>query len=127
MKPGRRLGPKLTAILIVYLFVALAAVGLTLLMSWQLEGGAAAVNEMGSQRMRAYHIALALTQSTLPEGDRAALNADIHNQVADFDRVLDDLERGDSSRPMLLPRKADIHARFTALRTQWAQDLKPRI
>lgn len=127
VKPGRRLGPKLTAILIVYLFVALAAVGLTLLMSWQLEGGAAAVNEMGSQRMRSYRIALALTQSTLPEVDRAALSADIHRQVADFDRVLDDLERGDSSRPMLLPRKADIHTRFTALRMQWAQDLKPRI
>ena len=59
---NRRLGSKLTAILIGYLLVAIVAVGLTLLMSWRLEGGAAAVNEMGSERMRSYRIALLASQ-----------------------------------------------------------------
>jgi len=126
-KLSRRLGPKLTAILVVYLLVALVAVGLTLLMSWQLEGGAAAVNEMGSQRMRSYRIALGLTQTTLPAIDQSDSMARTRLEVAEFDRVLNDLQRGDSSRPMMLPRDGDIQARFTGLRTQWERDMKPRI
>jgi len=122
-----RLGPKLTAILVVYLLVALVAVGLTLLMSWQLEGGAAAVNEMGSQRMRSYRIALGLTQTTLPAIDQSDSIARTRMEIADFDRVLNDLQRGDSSRPMMLPRDRAIHARFSGLRTQWERDVKPRI
>jgi len=126
-KLSRRLGPKLTAISVIYLLVALAAVGLTLLMSWQLEGGAAAVNELGSQRMRSYRIALGLTQTTLPEVDQVAAAARTRAEVAEFDRVLDDLERGDSSRPMMLPRDPAIQARFARVRAQWAEQMKPHI
>lgn len=126
-KLSRRLGPKLTAILVIYLLVALVAVGLTLLMSWQLEGGAAAVNELGSQRMRSYRIALGLTQTTLPGADQTATAERVRDEVAEFDRVLEDLERGDSSRPMVLPRAPAIQSGFAALRAQWQDQMKPHV
>ncbi|MCC7548282.1 MAG: type IV pili methyl-accepting chemotaxis transducer N-terminal domain-containing protein [Burkholderiales bacterium] len=126
-KLSRRLGPKLTAILVVYLLVALVAVGMTLLMSWQLEGGAAAVNELGSQRMRSYRIALVLAPASPSAADQAAAAARARSEIAEFDRVLDYLQRGDSSRPMMLPRDQAIQARFAALRAEWSEQMKPRI
>ncbi len=125
--PTRRLGNKLTTILIAYLVVAIVAVGLTLIESWQLEGGAAAVNEMGSQRMRSYRIAQMLTETAVPGADVAALESATRVEVADFDRVLDDLEHGDSSRPLVLPRDRRIRTQFEALRTRWTGEVRPHI
>jgi two-component system nitrate/nitrite sensor histidine kinase NarX len=122
-----KLGSKLTAILIAYLAVAIVAVGLTLLMSWQLEGGAAAVNEMGSLRMRSYHIALLIGQAHAPDADGTRLTQAARAEVVQFERVLTDLERGDSSRPMMLPRDPGIHARFDALKREWNSAMKPGI
>ena len=110
----RKLGRKLTAILIAYFAVAVVAVGFTLLMSWQLEGGAAAVNEMGSQRMRAYRIALLLAQTDAASTRDTAL-AGARGEVLAFDRVLRDLEQGDSSRPLVMPHTHDIVERFDRL------------
>jgi two-component system nitrate/nitrite sensor histidine kinase NarX len=123
----RKLGSKLTAILLAYLVVAVVAVGLTLLMSWQLEGGAAAVNEMGSQRMRSYHIALLIAEADAPGADRTRLAQAARAEVAQFERVLADIERGDSSRPMMLPRDPDIRTRFDALKREWNTAMKPGI
>jgi two-component system nitrate/nitrite sensor histidine kinase NarX len=52
------------------LLVALASIGLTLWVTWQLEGGAAAVNEAGRLRMQTWRLASAV-QAQLP-GRRAA-------------------------------------------------------
>lgn len=120
----RKLGRKLTAILIAYLAVAIVAVGFTLLMSWQLEGGAAAVNEMGSQRMRAYRIALLLAQSEAPATRDLALTG-ARAEVLAFDRVLRDLEQGDSSRPLVMPHTPDIVNRFERLRARWQEEVRP--
>ena len=75
--PTQSLGSKLVMIVTSFLVVALVAIGLTLLVSWELEGGAAAVNQTGSERMRAYHIALMLSHSALPGADSAQLGAEI--------------------------------------------------
>ena len=169
-----RLGSKLTAILIAYLVVAIIAVGLTLIMSWQLEGGAAAVNEMGSQRMRAYRIALLLAQASASEqsvpasaskrnvapsatlqsapasasGDstagaqsanenvsatggsrlqtpRATAAASARAEIVAFDRVLLDLQQGDPSRPLVLPRTREIQQRFEQLKARWQHEMRP--
>lgn len=120
----RKLGRKLTAILIAYFAVAVVAVGFTLLMSWQLEGGAAAVNEMGSQRMRAYRIALLLAQTDAASTRDTAL-AGARGEVLAFDRVLRDLEQGDSSRPLVMPHTHDIVERFDRLRARWEQEVRP--
>lgn len=125
--PPRKLGSKLTAILIAYLVVAVAAVGLTLLMSWRLEGGAAAVNEMGSQRMRSYHIALLIAQAGAPGADRERLTRAARAEMAKFERVLEDLERGDSSRPMMLPRDRGIRSQFDGLKREWNLSMKPGV
>ncbi len=52
------LAAKLVVIGFSLLLVALGAIGLTLWMTWHLEGGAAAVNEAGRMRMQAYRLEL---------------------------------------------------------------------
>ena len=58
-----RLSGKLFWMAISFLGVALTAVGFTLYESWKLEGGAAVINDMGSERMRSYRIAYLLSDS----------------------------------------------------------------
>ena len=53
------LASKLLAIGCVFLVLALASIGLTLWVTWQLEGGAAAVNEAGRLRMSMVRMAMA--------------------------------------------------------------------
>lgn len=125
--PTQRLGSKLAMIVTAFLLVALAAIGFTLLVSWELEGGAAAVNQAGSERMRAYHIALLLSQSVLPGVDSARLRTDIDREVAAFEEAMHLLEVGDPARPMFLPRSAQIQDRFASLRALWRQRMKPEI
>ena len=48
---------KIIGLLVFYFLVALVAIGSTLLVSWRLEGGAAAINDAGRERMRSYRIA----------------------------------------------------------------------
>ena len=52
-----KLSAKLVGIQIFALVVALASIGATLLVSWRLEGSAAAINDAGSLRMRTYRLA----------------------------------------------------------------------
>jgi Signal transduction histidine kinase, nitrate/nitrite-specific len=56
----QKLSSKLIGILVAFFLVALVAIGLTLYVSWQLEGGAAAINDAGSERMRSYRLAYLL-------------------------------------------------------------------
>jgi two-component system nitrate/nitrite sensor histidine kinase NarX len=124
---NRRLGSKLTAILIGYLVVAITAVGLTLLMSWQLEGGAAAVNEMGSERMRSYRIALLASLARPATAERERLARSLRAEIDAFERVLADVEQGDPSRPLLLPREPAILTQFAALEETWRQTMRPAL
>ena len=57
MSRPQRLSAKLVGIQIFALVVALASIGSTLLVSWRLEGSAAAINDAGSLRMRTYRLA----------------------------------------------------------------------
>ena len=53
---------KLAATGLAFLVLALGSIGLTLWVTWNLEGGAAAVNEAGRMRMQTYRLALGLTR-----------------------------------------------------------------
>jgi two-component system nitrate/nitrite sensor histidine kinase NarX len=101
---------RLVATGIGFLVVALASIVLTLWVTWQLEGGAAAVNEAGRMRMMSYRLALnAVT------GQRAALPA----QIETMDTTIELLAVGDPSRPLFVPWSDEARAEFAAVRGQW--------
>ena len=125
--PRQRLSTKLVEILVVFLLVALVAIGVTLLMSWDLEGGAAAVNQAGSERMRAYRISMLLSQASLPGADRNAILEAVSIETIEFERVLAELKAGDPSRPLFLPRAPQIQDQFARLEQTWLQIMKPAI
>ena len=57
---GKRLTFRILVTTLIGLAFTLIAIGYTLLLSWQLEGGAAAINEAGSLRMRSYRLVVLL-------------------------------------------------------------------
>ena len=61
------LAAKLVAAGSTFLVLALVCVGVTLWVTWQLEGGAAAVNEAGRLRMQAYRLGLDVVDRVTPE------------------------------------------------------------
>jgi two-component system nitrate/nitrite sensor histidine kinase NarX len=95
------------------LVVALASISLTLWVTWQLEGGAAAVNEAGRMRMQTWRLASAVQTSLSP----AALGT----LVSEFDDSLKLLRAGDPSRPLFVPWDDQVDLRFAEVDRIWAQ------
>ncbi|MDI1261343.1 type IV pili methyl-accepting chemotaxis transducer N-terminal domain-containing protein [Aquabacterium sp.] len=110
------LASKLLAIGGAFLVLALASIGLTLWVTWQLEGGAAAVNEAGRMRMRSYQLALILQ---LAPGDGAPALPDIERRLRDFDASIELLRTGDPGRPLAVPWDADTRGRFQGVSAEW--------
>ena len=106
------LGAKLMLVGTPFLVLALLAVTLTLWVSWQLDGGAAAVNEAGRLRMQAYRIAMSVSTRDA---------AQLREQVAEFERSLDLLRHGDAERPLFVPWDGVVGARFAQVEAHWAR------
>jgi two-component system nitrate/nitrite sensor histidine kinase NarX len=123
---GLGLAYKLFAVGGVFLLLALASIGLTLWVTWQLEGGAAAVNEAGRMRMRSYQLALGLMHEGRP--GQAVSKAGIAERLKGFDDSLVLLRSGDPARPLAVPWDEDTLARFDGVVRDWevlrAQALK---
>jgi len=83
------LGIKLALVGTPFLLIAFLIIAVTPWVSWQLEGGAAAVNEAGRMRMQAYRFSLPIGTS-----DLKALPA----QRAEFERGLELLRDGNPER-----------------------------
>ena len=115
MRKPWTLAGKLGAIGGALLLVAIASIGLTLWLSWQLEGGAAAINEAGRMRMQTWRLAQALDVDDRPRV--AAL-------AGQFDQAIVLLSTGDPSRPLFVPRDARAQAAFADVRAGW-QGLRP--
>lgn len=114
----QRLSAKLVGIQILALFVALASISLTLLVSWRLEGSAAAINDAGSLRMRTYR--LAYLAQEIRHGDSAGQTRGIiAEEIAAFDRVVHTLRVGDPARPLFVPRTAAVDDAFAAFDRGW--------
>ena len=111
MRKPWSLTTKLVSIGCTFLALSLITVGLTLWVSWQLEGGAAAVNEAGRMRMQSYRLALAVREST-PE--RAT------ELMRQFDASLNLLRQGDPSRPLFVPSDAYVQTAFNEVSALWA-------
>ncbi|MDD4888198.1 MAG: type IV pili methyl-accepting chemotaxis transducer N-terminal domain-containing protein, partial [Thiomonas sp.] len=100
----------------VVLLLSLGAIGVTLWASWNLQGGAAAVNEAGRLRMLTYRMTLMAER-----GDAAA----VAQSAAQMQASLDLLRRGDQSRPLFVPWNDEVRQRYDAVLTQW-RALQPR-
>lgn len=120
-----KLQEKIASLLVFYFIIALIAIGSTLYVSWRLEGGAAAINDAGSERMRSYHIAFLLAQQV--QHPSAELRGEIEAKLTQFENVLSDLDRGDPRRPLTLPRDNVVRAQMSKLEQLWGDDIKPRV
>jgi len=105
------LSTKLGAIGGTLLLVALVSIGLTLWVTWQLEGGAAAVNEAGRMRMQTWRLA-----QTLAAGDAARIEV----LLEQFDQSVAVLRSGDPSRPLFVPRDQRSQESFAVVQHDWA-------
>ncbi|MEM5325703.1 type IV pili methyl-accepting chemotaxis transducer N-terminal domain-containing protein [Paraburkholderia sp. JHI2823] len=115
----RRLSTRIVVLSTVALALVLAMISGTLWLSWQLEGGGAAINDAGSLRMRANAVAIALWEA------RTGKPAQVDTQMRQLDATLLALRDGDPARPLFLPADAGIHAQFERVATAWSQQLKP--
>ncbi len=124
VNPGK-LSRKIVATLVAFLLVLTGAIGVSLIISWQLEGVAATINEAGSQRMRSNHIALLMARAVAtPDSARLALLAE---EVQAFDVVLQHLGHGDPLRPLASPRTEDVRQQLAAVGQVWQQRLRPEV
>jgi len=118
-RPARqKLSSKIVTALLGFLALALIAIGLTLFLSWQLEGSAGAINDTGSLRMRSYRLSLLLSDPASPQGAAAA-------ELEAIGRTLVQLERGDPQRPLFLPPRAEIQREFNQISQSWRGAMRP--
>ncbi|MGC0154618.1 type IV pili methyl-accepting chemotaxis transducer N-terminal domain-containing protein [Chromobacterium vaccinii] len=115
----RTLASKLLVLSLLALFVALVSIGCTLALSWRLEGGAAAINDVGSLRMRTFRAAYLLSVQTPEQRLRA--------EISGFDETLARLRHGDPARPLFLPDNRDIRQQEQLLEQRWRNDIRPRL
>lgn len=112
-KPKQRhwsLGAKLMLVGVPFLLLVLVATAATLWVSWQLDGGAAAVNEAGRMRMQSYRMALSIgTRNT----------AALPMQLQEFERSLATLRQGDPQRPLFVPWDDGVQQRFATVEANW--------
>lgn len=106
------LGAKLALVGTPFLLLALLSTALTLWVSWQLDGGAAAVNEAGRMRMQSYRMALAVGSGESQELPR---------QIEEFTQSLNLLRNGDAERPLFVPWDDKVRRNFEIVEQDWKQ------
>jgi two-component system nitrate/nitrite sensor histidine kinase NarX len=104
------LGAKLSLAGAPFALLALCSIAALVWMSWQLEGGAGAVNEAGRMRMQAYRMVLSASTGQTQVLPR---------QVAEFEHSLELLRKGDSERPLFVPWDDAVGQRFAAVEQDW--------
>jgi two-component system nitrate/nitrite sensor histidine kinase NarX len=105
------LGAKLALTCLPFVLVGLVLTGFTLWVSWQLDGGAAAVNEAGRLRMQAYRLAW----TSVWDGE----GLERRQMLQGFDRSIALLERGDVERPLFVPWDAEVRRDFSGMQSAW--------
>ncbi|WP_374361414.1 type IV pili methyl-accepting chemotaxis transducer N-terminal domain-containing protein [Pseudoduganella danionis] len=120
-----KLSTRIVGLLLSFLAVALLVIGSTLLLSWQLEGSAAAINVAGSLRMDSYRMAMLAGQVDDEGGDPRAREHLLY-QLQGMEEKLQLLQRGDPQRPLFLPPTASIRDMFGGVLQQWRTELAPQ-
>ena len=111
MRNSPSLTAKLLALGVGFLLVALGSIGLTLWVTWKLEGGAAAVNEAGRLRMNMLRMVL------VPQAEPVQA---LQQRAKEFDASLELLRTGDPARPLFVPWSDETRPRFEGIRAEWA-------
>jgi two-component system nitrate/nitrite sensor histidine kinase NarX len=121
----QKLSNTIVGVMVAFLAMALLAIGLTLFLSWQLEGSAAAINDTGSLRMQAYRLAIVMADPNPTLAPQPAPRTEARNKIALIDQTLAQLAHGDPQRPLLLPPRAEIQRQFHQIATSWQSQLRP--
>ena len=90
MKCFKSLSSRLKLLTLLWVTAAVGSIVLTLLLSWRLEGGAAAINDAGSLRMQTYRLGLILRET----GNQA----EVDDRIRRFDETLHTLQTGDPAK-----------------------------
>ncbi|HSG23734.1 MAG TPA: type IV pili methyl-accepting chemotaxis transducer N-terminal domain-containing protein [Azonexus sp.] len=125
-KPGK-ISRKIFSVLLAFFLIATAAIGMTLLISWQLEGVAAAINDAGSQRMRTYRIGHLMARGLEGEAPDATKAKAIAAELEHFETVLRDLQLGDPARPLSPPRNGDVQTQLSEVQQAWRGTVRPLV
>lgn len=126
VKPGK-ISRKIFSMLLAFFLIATAAIGMTLLISWQLEGVAAAINDAGSQRMRTYRIGHLMAREQEAAVPHAAKVKAITEELERFEAVLRDLQIGDPARPLSPPRNGDVQNQLSEVQQVWRGKIRPLV
>ncbi|MYM33463.1 HAMP domain-containing protein [Duganella sp. FT94W] len=122
----QKLSTRIVGLLLSFLAVALLVIGSTLLLSWQLEGSAAAINVAGSLRMESYK--LAMLAGRLSDGsERGEAVAGVRAQIQRIDGTLALLQQGDPQRPLFLPPTSAIRDVYGDVQREWRVELVPQV
>lgn len=113
MKSRQRLSTKFFSFGLGLLILALVSIGLTMWVTRQLDGGAAAVNEAGRLRMQTWRLASLVQAAAKPE--------EIAQRIAEFDHSLVLLEQGDRHRPLFVPWNEKTQSSFARLQRSWGE------
>lgn len=122
--PGS-LTQKIEGILAFFFLVAFVLIGYALFVGHQLEGGAAAINEAGLQRMRTYRIAYLLEQAANDPSRRPRLLIDVEQALDEYDEALRILSEGDPKRPLFLPAEGPVREQMARVRHIWSNEMAP--
>jgi len=104
------LAAKLGTLGALLMVLALGSIALTLWVTWQLEGGAAAVNEAGRLRMQGWRMAQAVSAGDPVRAERLAVQ---------FDDSLALLRAGDPARPLFVPTDEATMRAFARVQQNW--------
>ena len=124
--PGK-LSRKIVGMLVVFFAVATVAIGLTLLISWQLEGVAGAINDAGSQRMWTYRMGHLMARGLESKAQEASVTQILGEEMGRFDKVMRDLQLGDPIRPLSSPRNEEVQHQLHEVKTAWQGRIQPLV
>lgn len=124
MPTWQRLSTKIVGVLLGFLCLALLAIGTTLMLSWQLEGSAAAINETGTLRMHSYRLGMLLSRLVY-EPENAQARAATEKELRTIEETFDRLYRGDPQRPLFLPPTEQIQHQFEQVSGRWLKTMQP--
>lgn len=118
MKHPKSLSSRLKLLTVLWVTAAVGSIVLTLLLSWRLEGGGAAINDAGSLRMQTYRLGLLISERR---------SAEALERIERFDRTLAQLKQGDPARPLFLPDTPEVQEQMQTLTRRWQNEIRPML